>query len=76
MGGRADFLKSMRTERTFRVEIWNKEGQVVGRSAETGEGGGEIFVAGADGKPRAVIKGNEAGGTISAQNGEGQVRRR
>lgn len=56
-----------------RFEIWNREGQVVASIGETGEGGGEIFVAGADGKPRAVIKGNEAGGTISAQNGGGHV---
>jgi hypothetical protein len=71
--GRTRGLFEVDEDGSARFEIWNKEGQVVAAIGETGEGGGEIFVAGADGKPRAVIKGNEAGGTISAQNGEGHV---
>ena len=55
-----------------RFEIWNKEGQVVAAIGETGEGGGEIFVAGADGKPRVVIKGNEAGGTVHIKEPTGR----
>ena len=56
-----------------RFEIRNKEGEVVASIGETEEGGGEIFVAGADGKPRASIKGDDLGGVISAQNALGQV---
>jgi hypothetical protein len=56
-----------------RFEIWNKEGQVVVAIGETPEGGGEIVVAGSDGKPRASMRGKEAGGVFSAKNAEGQI---
>jgi hypothetical protein len=56
-----------------RLQIWNIEGQVVIAIGETEEGGGEIFVAGADGKPRVAIKGDEPGGVIGVQNAQGVV---
>jgi hypothetical protein len=56
-----------------RFEIWNKDGQIVASIGETEQGAGEIFVAGADGKPQAAMKGNEAGGTVSTQNAEGRI---
>jgi hypothetical protein len=56
-----------------RFEIWNKAGEVVASIGETEGGAGEIYVASADGKPRAGMKVNEMGGLLSAQNSEGQV---
>ena len=56
-----------------RFEIRNKDGHIVASIGESEEGAGEIFVAGADGKPRASMKGNGAGGTVSAQNAQGHV---
>jgi hypothetical protein len=54
-------------------EIWNKEQQVVVAIGETSDGAGEIYVAGADGKPRAGLKVTQAGGVISAQNPDGRI---
>jgi hypothetical protein len=56
-----------------RLEIWNKEQQVVLSIGETQAGAGEIYVAGADGKPRAGLKVTPAGGVVSAQNPDGHV---
>ena len=39
-------------------EIWNKQGQVVVAIGENKESAGEIYVAGADGKPRAGFEGD------------------
>ena len=55
------------------LEIWNKKGQVVVSIGETKDGAGEIYVAGADGKPRAGLKVTTAGGVVSAQNPEGRI---
>src|SRR5437764_12433224 len=55
-----------------RLEIWNKKQQLVVSIGETNEGGGEIYVASADGKPRAGMKATEVGGIVSAQNSAGQ----
>jgi hypothetical protein len=54
-------------------EVWNKQGQVVVSIGETQDGAGEIYVAGADGKPRAGIKVTPAGGVLSAQTPEGRI---
>jgi hypothetical protein len=55
------------------LEIWNKQGQVVVSIGETEDGAGEVYVAGADGKPRAGLKVTPAGGVISAQTPEGRI---
>lgn len=55
-----------------RLEIWNKKHQLVVSIGETNEGGGEIYVASPDGKPRAGMKASEFGGIVSAQNSSGQ----
>ena len=55
-----------------RLEIWNKKQQLVVSIGETNDGGGEIYVASADGKPRAGMKASEVGGIVSAQNSAGQ----
>jgi hypothetical protein len=54
-------------------EIWNKQQQVVVSIGETKDGAGEIYVAGADGKPRAGLKVTPVGGAISAQNADGRI---
>jgi hypothetical protein len=54
-------------------EIWNKEQQVVVSIGETSDGAGEIYVAGADGKPRAGLKVTPAGGALSTQSAEGHI---
>src|SRR5438105_13372585 len=55
-----------------RLEIWNKKQQLVVSVGETNEGAGEIYVASADGTPRAGMKATERGGIVSAQNSAGQ----
>lgn len=55
------------------LEIWNKQRQVVVSIGETKDGAGEIYVAGADGKPRAGLKVTVAGGVVSAQSPEGRI---
>ena len=55
-----------------RLEIWNKKQQLVVSIGETNEGGGEIYVASADGTPRAGMKATELGGIVSVQNSAGQ----
>ena len=55
-----------------RLEIWNKKQQLVVSIGETNEGGGEIYVASPEGKPRAGMKATELGGIVSAQNSAGQ----
>ena len=55
-----------------RLEIWNKKQQLVVSIGETNDGGGEIYVASSDGKPRAGMKASELGGVVSAQNSAGQ----
>ncbi len=69
-----------RTRGTFQVdeegahvEIWNKEQQVVISIGESIDGAGEIYVAGADGKPRAGLKVMQAGGVVAAQSPEGRI---
>lgn len=54
-------------------EIWNKQRQVVVSIGESADGTGEIYVAGADGKPRAGVKVTAAGGILSAQNPDGHI---
>src|SRR5204863_9214936 len=54
-------------------EIWTKDEEVVVSIGETKDGAGEIFVASADGKPRAGLKAHELGGIVSAQNSAGQT---
>ena len=70
-GGRADF--SSGRSGSARFEIWNKDQEVVVSIGETKDGAGEIFVASADGKPRAGLKVHELGGIVSAQNSAGQT---
>lgn len=55
------------------LEIWNKEQQVVVSIGESKDGAGEIYVAGADGKPRAGMKVTQVGGVVSAQNPEARI---
>jgi hypothetical protein len=55
------------------VEIWNKQRQLVVSIGETKDGAGEIYIAGADGKPRAGLKVTPAGGAVSAQNTDGHI---
>lgn len=71
--GRARGLFQVDDEGCARFEIWNKEQQVVVSIGESKDGAGEIFVAGADGKPRAGMKAHELGGIVSAQNSIGQT---
>jgi hypothetical protein len=54
-------------------EIWNRQGQVVVSIGESADGAGEIYVAGADGKPRAGLKVTPSGGILSAQNPDGHI---
>lgn len=71
--GRARGLFQVDNEGSARFEIWNKDQEVVVSIGETKDGAGEIFVASADGKPRAGIKAHELGGIVSAQNSAGQT---
>ncbi len=71
--GRARGLFQVDDEGSARFEIWNKDQEVVVSIGETKEGAGEIFVASADGKPRAGLKAHELGGIVSAQNSAGQT---
>jgi hypothetical protein len=71
--GRARGLFQIDENGSARFEIWNKDQEVVVSIGETKEGAGEIFVASADGKPRAGLKVHELGGIVSAQNSAGQT---
>src|SRR5438046_6504229 len=71
--GRARGLFQVDDEGSARFEIWNKDQEVVVSIGETKDGAGEIFVAAADGTPRAGLKAHELGGIVSAQNSEGQT---
>lgn len=71
--GRARGLFQIDAEGSARFEIWNKDQEVVVSIGETKDGSGEIFVASADGKPRAGLKVHELGGIVSAQNSSGQT---
>jgi hypothetical protein len=71
--GRTRGVFEVDQEGSAHFEIWNKEGKVVVAVGETKDGGGEIFVAGADGKPRAAITGSAPGGVVSVQNAQGQL---
>jgi len=71
--GRARGLFQVDDEGSARFEIWNKDQEVVVSIGETKDGAGEIFVASADGKPRAGLKAHELGGIVSAQNSAGQT---
>lgn len=54
-------------------QIWNADGQLVVSIGETESDGGQVCVADREGKPRAGIKANEWGGTVSVQNAAGVV---
>lgn len=71
--GRARGLFQIDENGSARFEIWNKDQEVVVSIGETKDGAGEIFVASADGKPRAGLKVHELGGIVSAQNSAGQT---
>ena len=71
--GRARGLFQVDEAGSARFEIWNKDQEVVVSIGETKDGTGEIFVASADGKPRAGLKAHELGGIVSAQNSAGQT---
>jgi hypothetical protein len=71
--GRARGLFQVDEAGSARFEIWNKDQEVVVSIGETKDGAGEIFVASADGKPRAGLKAHELGGIVSAQNSAGQT---
>ena len=71
--GRPRVSISLNEEGTPQMQVWNKERQVIVSLGEGAEGAGEIFVAGADGRPRAGMKVNGLGGIVSTQNPEGRV---
>src|SRR5207237_7018915 len=70
---RARGLFQIDEEGRARLEIWNKKQQLVVSIGETNEGGGEIYVASPDGKPRAGMKASELGGSVSAHNSAGNL---
>jgi hypothetical protein len=60
------------TEKGARLEIRNAKGKVVVALGESKDGGGEVYIASADGLPRAGMKTRDGEGVVSVQNAEGQ----